>query len=342
MKETVQVKAPSNIALMKYWGKDNPVLQWPANDSLSMTLNHAHTICRVGPLDGGSDHAIKINDEVVTRASNERVFKHVDMIIKELGEEGYLQVDSRNSFPTACGLASSASGFAALTVGVFGCLKGVTYTRDMLASYSGVQKLAALARLGSGSAFRSLQGGFVWWQRGASALEQKVRQVLEPEKWLIHDFVVLFSDKPKSVSSTDAHKLAWSSPLFKPRLAGHRVRLQQTLEALKERDFRRLGMLMETEALEMHAVAMSSRPPVFYFDQEVSEFLAWLREERQRRDLPVYFTMDAGPNVHVLCESKNVHHVEALLQERFPSKQIFHDAVGRGPVIETAFLSPEL
>ncbi len=329
---SIRATAPSNIAVLKYWGKSDPAYQWPANDSISMTLSRAFTDCRAQPWDG-PDHRIKLNGEVIERASDPKIFCHVDFMLREFRSSVKLMIDSRNSFPTGCGMASSASGFAALTLAVAAASSSVGVVREMLDDENGWQSLARYARLGSGSATRSMAGGFVHWHRGDDPEAQKVKK-LGSQDWELHDLVAIFSDTPKKVGSTEAHRLAWTSPLFAPRLALLEDRAKSILAAIAERDLTALGPIIEQEALEMHAVIMSSTPPVFYFGKEVGEFLAWLRTTRKQLGLSVYFTMDAGPNVHMLGGPKDIEILRKILQDCWPTVSLFHDVMGSGPKVE--------
>jgi diphosphomevalonate decarboxylase len=332
-----QAVAPSNIALIKYWGRDNEDLKWPSNDSLSMTLSKAETTSRA-VVTQNADHSLVLNGQEKDRQQDNKVFTFLDFLVKEVTGDPQspkrLQIITRNSFPTGCGLASSASGFAALTLAVVAALLGEDKAQAMLDDAAGRLQLAQWARIGSGSATRSLHGGYVHWQRGETPNDQKVTPAFDAQHWQLHDTVVLFSDKEKAVSSSTAHKLAATSPLFKARLAGLHRRLELMMTALSNRDLKTLGPLIEEECLEMHSIMMSSTPPVFYFDHQVGDFLAWLRSYRLQSGLEAYFTMDAGPNVHILCEAEHLEHLHKALQERLPGVSLFVDKVGQGPRFE--------
>lgn len=330
-------EAPSNIAFAKYWGKSNAQTQWPANDSLSMTLSVARTITRVqcGPKAGGDVLWFGGKKLEMNGRSGGKAFAHLEYLRAEVGFEQSLRIETTNTFPASCGIASSASGMAALTLAVVAATNAATSLADLESKGFSRQTLAHLARLGSGSAGRSLMGGFVKWSRGGSEQEQAFLQVAAADHWDLCDIIVVLSSAPKPVSSTEAHRLAWSSPFFAPRLAGHEERMAAMEDALLSRDMRVLGPLIEIEALEMHAVAMTSKPAVQYITEETTQFLSWLRHARRTNDLPAYFTLDAGCNVHVICPAAALAKVEMEVRSAFPGTQLIVDRVGGDPFCRT-------
>ena len=181
---TYYAKVPSNIAFLKYWGKSDTEKQWPANSSLSMTLNTINTETRV-TLSESSDYDVQLGDTVVTRDSSQggKIFKHLDFLEKEFGFTHKLSIKTKNSFPTGCGIASSASGLGALTLACLSAWTQSTSFEELEKAGFPRNKLAELARLGSGSACRSLYGGYVTWYRGNDALQQRVEQTFEEGHW---------------------------------------------------------------------------------------------------------------------------------------------------------------
>ncbi|MBC7532100.1 MAG: diphosphomevalonate decarboxylase [Oligoflexus sp.] len=335
MTDIFRVVAPSNIAFLKYWGKKDPVLQWPANDSLSMSLNQLSTRTSAFVHDA-DDHIFQFQGEALPRdhASFSKVFKHLDSLAGSFGFPEKLSLSSSNSFPTGAGIASSASGLAALTIAAIACWTGSSTFFELEAKGFSREHLAHLARLGSGSAGRSLFGGYVQWQAGSHADKQKILPLYAAAHWTLHDTVVLFSHSEKSKSSTAAHGDAWSSLLFRPRIAGAPERMNAILKALDERKMAELGPLLETEALEMHAVMLTTRPPQYYLTDESVEFLAAFRRARQEVCFEAYFTIDAGPNIHIIHEASASSALTSWLQEHYPTLQLLHDRVGEGPWLE--------
>lgn len=326
---------PSNIAFIKYWGKRPNAKQWPANDSLSMTLNQlaTKTTARLSQAD---DHSLRLGDRVYTRQDKNlnKTFVHLDRLALRFGFAPKLQITSVNSFPMGAGIASSASGLAALTLAALMAWTDSKNWDDLENKGFDRTLLADLARLGSGSACRSLFGGFVQWEAGADEDSQRYASLFSDEHWALRDTVVLFSSEQKSVGSTEAHELAWSSPLFIPRLSGLPERMELVKQALADRDMQGLGLWLEVEALEMHAVIMTASHPVHYLNQEALQFLADLRQARQQGEIHAYFTIDAGPNIHVIHEASEHERLKLWLQRRLAADRLLHDSVGGGPRLD--------
>ena len=328
----VTVEAPANIALLKYWGKDNVAQQWPSNDSISMTLTHCRTITSA-QLAEADDDVVFLHGEKLTRAVRHgaKIFAHLDFLRHSCGFTQALRITTRNTFPLACGIASSASGMAALTLAALACWTGRSCWTELVAAGWSRARLAALARRGSGSACRSLWGGLVHWQRGDNPAQQRVYQ-LEDENYLpLCDIIVIPTTATKVVSSSAGHARAHSSPLFALRIAGLPERQRYLRTALALRDVERLGCLLEQEALEFCQVMSTSTPSLVYVGAETFAFMAWLRQCRQRGDFVAYFTVDAGASVHVLCAEAAVAKVSTAIRAAYPRYEVIVDRVGGGP-----------
>ncbi len=328
--KTYIVEAPSNIAFLKYWGKANVDQQWPSGDSFSMTLNNAKTITRA--------QKSKANKDLVTieglTEGHRRAEKHLEKLRHLTGFKDHLVIESKNTFPAECGIASSASGMAALTIAALCAWTEAESFEDLQQHNFSREAVAHLARMGSGSAGRSLWGGFVHWQKGTEPSRQKLCQVYPPEKWQLCDLICVLSNKTKSVSSSGAHQAAWQSPLFPARLAVIPERLAMMRQAIEKKDLESLGTLLETEALEMHAVMMTGQPSVQYLSEKSIQFITWLREKRRQDGLPAWFTIDAGPNIHVICQSNQSVKIIEEIHARFNDIDIIEDYIGNGPQIK--------
>jgi diphosphomevalonate decarboxylase len=328
-----QATAASNIALLKYWGKQRGHLQWPANPSLSLTLSSLKSITTAA-ITAAADHQLLFNGEIGSREKPDthKIFLHLDRLAAECGSTAKLTITTYNSFPTACGIASSASGFAALTIAGLAALYGAQSLGELADTHQWTrEKMATLARRGSGSACRSFWGGIVEWLPGDAADRQCTGQIYDEHYWALMDTVILISRKEKPTSSSSAHDHAWSSPFFGPRLAGIAERHQALHAALAARSMEMLGPIIEQEALEMHAVMMSAEPSTRFFGEETAAFLSWLRVVRQREGLPLYFTLDAGPNVHIIGESSAQKRLHTLLKFEQPEYSYLCDRLGAGP-----------
>jgi diphosphomevalonate decarboxylase len=333
--------SPSNIALVKYWGKRDADLQWPANDSISMTLSACMSVTtarrttdfydtfRLGDINLRSD----VNKE-------HKVFRHIQRLRDALNVSGCLEISSKNSFPASCGIASSASGFSALTIAATASLLGSSKWDELSSLGACTNFLTHMARMGSGSAGRSLFGGFVQWTAGASSEEQSVKQLYPIDHWQLADVIVVLSADEKKISSTEAHKAAWGSPLFAPRLAGLPDRIKSVNNAISGKDIELLGREIESEALEMHAVCMTGTPQINYLSEKTVSFFAWLRTERQRGRIPAWATIDAGPNLHLICLKDDAAKVAQLIEKEWPGTTIIMDKTGSGPTVTLSTEDP--
>lgn len=321
----VTVEAPANIAFVKYWGARDLEAALPANASISMTLDHcrARTTVEHRPGDGADEVLLARLDgalETPPPAFAEGVRRHLDRLRRWAGAAGSFRVATRNNFPTGAGIASSAAGFAALAAAVAASLG-----RD-----PDPAELSVLARLsGSGSAARSAMGGYVRWPAnddpGAPAT------ALAPAgHWPLCDLVAVVDTATKEVSSREGHRRAPTSPHYSVRQEKLGERLAAVERAIRDRDLERLGPIVEQEAIDLHLIAMSSRPPIFYWAPGTLEVLEAVR--RLRVDgVSAWMTMDAGPNVHVICEPRDEETVAAVLQGLPRVSALLLDRVGEGP-----------
>jgi diphosphomevalonate decarboxylase len=323
----IEVTAPSNIAFLKYWGKSDPLTQWPAGNSLSMTLKNAKTVTKASLSD---------KDQVYFDGhlcDDKKIFKALDLLRQQTGISRQINIHTYNTFPKSAGIASSASGMAALTLASIACWTQSQSFWELEKNGFSKIRLSHLARLCSGSAGRSLFGGYVEWQRGHVPELQVISQKATSSHWPLSNLILIVSDKMKATSSSEAHAAAWSSPLFAPRLAVLPERLAAMLEAIQEKNLRKLGPLLETDALEMHAVILTASTPVRYLSEETLNLLSWIRHERQRGSFNAWFTIDAGPNIHLISELEDQAKIQHTLSKAFPHLTIFPDEVGDGPHI---------
>ncbi|MCE2466533.1 MAG: diphosphomevalonate decarboxylase [Caldilineaceae bacterium] len=318
-------RAHANIAFVKYWGVVDSNLNLPANGSLSMTLSHAHSTTTVAWMDGsptGEADILVIDGKEQSGSAHRRTVSLLDRIRTAMGIHWPAHVESRNSFPASAGIASSASGFCALTVAACQAL-AAGGRRDI----PNRLHQARLARRASGSACRSFQGGFVEWSAGVDDTTSVACQVAGPDHWPLHDVVAVLDADPKSVSSHDGHRLAATSPLQEERVRQVQSHLNTARAAIRARDLKSLGEISERDAMLMHAVMMSSEPPLLFLNEGSVALMRQIRDWRLQEGLEVYFTVDAGPNLHVLCNEANVGEVSHRLA-RWPSVQ---DILVNGP-----------
>lgn len=286
--------APANIAFIKYWGKKDAALRLPLNSSISMNLDKIFTLTTVEFLPPLKIDQIGIIGEKTEEKETLRVIKHLDRIRKLADIELRAKVISKNNFPKGTGIASSASGFAALTL-------AATKAAGLNLSQS---NLSILARLGSGSACRSIPDGFVEWRKGDSDKTSHAYSLYPPDYWNIIDVVAIVTKTEKKVPSTEGHARAESSPFLLTRISRMEKKVGIVKKALKEKDFTRLGLIIEEDTVDMHAVMMTSQPPIYYWLPKTMEIMLATQCWRQE-GLESYFTIDAGPTVHIICQGKN-------------------------------------
>jgi diphosphomevalonate decarboxylase len=287
--------APSNIAFIKYWGKKDEELRLPSNGSVSVNLSGLKTTTTVEFSKDFIQDLIIIDGKQDTK-KEVRVIYHLDRIRKLAGFKHKAKVISKNNFPIASGLASSASGFAALTV-------ASVYAAGLSLSE---KELTVLARTGSGSACRSIPDGFVEWFEGKDNNSSYAVSIFPPEYWDINIVSVLITKKEKDISSSKGQELAKTSPFFSARLDKIAAKIIKLKQLIKRKDFVKFGELIEEEALELHAITMTSTPSILYLQPETIKIINLIWEWR-RKGLLVYFTIDAGPNLHLICQKTDLN-----------------------------------
>ena len=299
--------ARANIALAKYWGKADEVLNLPAVPSVSITLSPLTTRTTVRFVDGLEHDRFLLGGKPAEPKELARVSKLLDTVRAAASLALLAEVESENDFPTASGLASSASGFCALAAAAREAA-GLPFDRAAI---------SVLARAASVSAARSAFGGYVelpLGQRGDPALA--ARTIAEPEHWSLRVVVAVTSEGRKSVGSTDGMQhTAKTSPYYAswvdaaPRLCAH-VR-----QGIEQRDLPMVGAAMEQSTLAMHACAMAAAPGIVYFRPATLAALETVRALRDQKHLGVWATADAGPHVKALCHVDDERAVrEALAQ----------------------------
>ena len=299
----VSAQACANLAFVKYWGKRDARLNLPLNNSISMTLDGARTTTTVRFDDSLDKDVVLLAGAAAPPRFAERVSRHLERIRVLAGVTTSARVETENNFPAGTGFASSASGFAALTLAA----------TKALALEPGERELSALARRGSGSACRSIPAGYAEWHAGEDDASSYATQLAPAQHWGLVDVAVLVAQDAKEVPSSDGHRLVANNPFWQTRSARMPARLETVRQALLARDFHRFGREVEAEAMEMHAIMLTSayeragtwHPGIFYWTPDTLRILCRVSEWR-RAGLAVYFTLDAGPTVHLLCQEGQV------------------------------------
>jgi diphosphomevalonate decarboxylase len=300
MMKTVRATAHSNIALVKYWGKraDAPAeLNLPAVGSLSMTLDALWTETFIEP--SATADTFLLDEQLQGGKVAGKVFAHLDRMWARGagGQRPALRVRSINHLPTAAGLASSASGFAALTMAAAGA-----FELELPSS-----ELASLARMGSGSAARSIFGGFVRLDRGSApdGSDCVTRPIAEGDHWPLSLVVVQTTRGSKPIGSTEGMEASrQTSPYYQPWVDTSAADLDAAQSAIEERDLSRLGAIVEHSCFKMHACMMATVPPILYWKPTTVAVVQEVWAARAE-GLAGYVTIDAGPHVKVLCEAKD-------------------------------------
>jgi len=316
----VTARSNVNVALVKYWGKRDASLNLPATGSISLTLDGLSVEADVGFGEAPIDD-LTIDGEPARGAERERLVDFLDVLRHEAARTERARVVTRSRVPRGAGLASSAAAFAALA------LAGSRAAGLRLEPPA----LSALARRGSGSAARSIFGGFVEWHRGEhpDGSDSIAEPLLAPADWDLRVVVALVSMEVKKVSSRDGMARAAASPFYPAWVAGAEDDLAEARVAVRARDLEALGQLAEHSALKMHAVGLASRPPLVYWRGATVECVhrVWaLRAE----GTPAFITIDAGPQVKVLCQPADAPRVAQALESVAGVARVVTSAPGAG------------
>jgi len=301
---TITALAHPNIAFIKYWGNRDSALRLPMNGSISMNLDGLFTQTTVSFQPSLPFDELVINGREVTGPGLERVSAILDLIRAMAGIQERAEVITENNFPSGAGIASSASAFAALTL-AGSRAAGLTLSEA---------ELSRLARRGSGSASRSIPGGFVEWQAGTGDEDSYAFSIAEPAHWQLADCIAIVSALHKKTGSTEGHALAPTSPLQAARVADAPRRLDLCRSAILTRDFDALASIVELDSDMMHAVMMTSLPALHYWQPASLSVMQAVRQWRGE-GLPVCYTVDAGPNIHVICPAAEAYLVDKKLRE---------------------------
>lgn len=316
--------AHPNIAFIKYWGNLDNDLRLPANSSISMCLGALETRTSISLHSELRSDELELDGSPQSGPALERVNKFLDIIRAASGSQVYARVVSENSFPQSAGIASSASAFAALAMAA-----AHAYGLDLTE-----KELSILARRGSGSAARSIPAGFVEWHIGSSSEESFAETIAPSNHWSLWDCIAMVENHPKKVGSTPGHQLAGTSPLQSARLQDADRRLELCRQAILQKDFAKLVDVIELDSNMMHAVMLTSRPPLIYWSPLSIEIMRQVAAWRTS-GLEAAYTLDAGPNVHVICTKNARQTVIERLYEIQDLVNVIVSPVGGGAFLVT-------
>jgi diphosphomevalonate decarboxylase len=335
-------RSPSNIALVKYWGKYGR--QLPRNTSVSLTLSNAYTETTISYRYKGSEEpGISISflfENAEQSAFEKKIKAFLESIIVYFPflERLHLDINSHNSFPHSTGIASSASSMSALAL----CLCQIESN-----IYGGIrpaeffEKASMIARLGSGSACRSVYPvAAVWGKHDSVAFSSNefavpVNNSIHKVFSDMHDAILIVSSDEKSVSSRAGHALMDGNPYADTRYQQANNHLSEILDAMQKGDLEKWGAIVEKEALTLHALMMASEPPFILMKPNTLSIIEKIKQLRREENIPVYFTLDAGPNVHLLYpaafEDRLKTYIEKELLSFCENGAVLFDQVGKGP-----------
>ncbi|QDG53262.1 diphosphomevalonate decarboxylase [Persicimonas caeni] len=315
--------AHPNIALVKYWGKRNIEYNLPAAGSVSLTLGGLETRTTVS-FDGGIDaDVVELNDNLVDQGPKyDRVAHFLDLVRNRAGIREHARVVSHNDFPTGAGLASSASGFAALAV-------AATHAAGLDLSDS---ELSALARRGSGSAARSIFGGFAEMRAGTreDGQDAYAEPICGADHWDLRCVIAVTAHGEKDISSTEGMtRTHQTSPYYDQWVDSVSLDVEWARAAIEQRDFDELARIAEASCLRMHASAMAAEPGIIYWNGTTVDLIHRVRKAR-KEGLPVFFTIDAGPQVKVFCPAESQTDCELLLRDTDGVRDVLVTHPGEG------------
>ncbi len=334
--------SPSNIAFIKYWGKKNN--QIPANPSLSMTLNNAYTRTSVRAYKTGIGTGLTFKFYF----ENKKVFffeKKIATFFAKIKKEMRFheniefEIRSVNSFPHSAGIASSASSMSALAL----CLLSIEEQLQQFKYDTNdfFRKASGLSRLGSGSACRSVYGGFNLW--GDSPLVknssdefaiplEKIHPVFEN----LHDTILIVDSREKEVSSTAGHRLMNNHPFASMRFLQASNNLEGLLKCLETGNWEDFSKIVENEALTLHSMMLTSSPWFILLKPGTIDIIERIKKFRQKTSLPVTFTLDAGPNIHLIYPSEYFEKIQQFIHNELiifcENRKFINDYTGHGPV----------
>lgn len=312
MNTPITARAHTNIALIKYWGKKNAELIIPTTSSLSLTLDQFYTDTTVVFDEQLTHDELSLNDTLITDNTLTKTTAFLDLVRQMAGIDTFARINSINHVPTAAGLASSASGFAALAAA---SSKAAGLDLDR-------QALSRLARRGSGSASRSIFGGFAEWVAGEDDFTSYAHPIQENVTMDIQMLTVVLDGSQKKIGSRQGmqHAIA-TSPFYNTWVAESAVDLVAMKQAIANNDFQTLGELAEHNALQMHSLNFTAKPAFTYFNGDTLSILNLVQNLR-RQGIQAYATMDAGPNVKIISQSDATQVICAAIKNNFPNAGI--------------------
>lgn len=323
--KTVTARAYSNIALNKYWGKRDIKLNLPTKSSISLSINALYTDTTISRYNHNQD-TILFNGSLVTEKDREHICAFLKIFRQEFAIKDSLLIDTRNSFCHAAGLASSASGFAALTLALNALFKLELST----------DQLSCLARRGSGSACRSIKGGFVHWDKGTrcDGKDSIGRQIVPSDHWQeLRILIVIIDQREKKISSRNGmHISINTSHYYSSWINQAEKTIPMFFKAVYAKDFKSLSHLTQDEWHNWQNILNTSNPPLHYIQPSTVKVLCIL-EQLQLSGVDCFYTTDAGPNVHVVCMAQCVERIKSALELSGQTQAIITSTIASDPYL---------
>ena len=317
MERTASAVAHPNIAFIKYWGNRDNALRLPSNGSVSMNLGALATKTTVTFRKDLKADVLTVNGAQRSRAAEDRAAAFMDEVRRLVPGIGYAEIVSENNFPMGAGIASSASAYAALALAA-SAAAGLNLKEN---------ECSRLARMGSGSASRSIPDGFCEWLPGQGDEDSYAVSIASSSHWDLRDLIAVASGEHKKVGSSAGHGMAGTSPFQAERVRTAPERVKTCREAVLDRDFDALAEVSERDMMMMHAVMMTQDPPLFYWEPVSLRLIKLVRDWREE-GLSCFATLDAGPNVHVICLPESAAEVRARMEQIEGIREVLESGPG--------------
>ncbi len=316
---TKTARAYTNIALIKYWGKKNKRLKLPYTNSLSLTLDRFYTDTQTEIINDKHD-IVYMNQNLLDNNQNKRIISYLDTVRQMYSFNEHFKVNTVNHVPTSAGFASSASGFAALAA-------SINETMNLKLDR---KHLSILARNGSGSASRSIYGGFVEWEAGNDNETSFAVPIDEHPDIDLSILSVVINKHSKKISSTvGMESSVKSSPFYSNWVTLVSSEIKEIKQAIAKKDVQKIGELAEHNAMSMHALTLSANPSFTYFEPETIKIIQLIQELRQK-GVFAYATIDAGPNVKIICTKESIQAVQTYIEQQLSNVTCVVANIGQG------------
>lgn len=321
------VRSHPTISLVKYFGVRDESLRLPTRSSFALSLMNLFTTTTVS-----FNHGDKTDNILIENYDDEAGIEMIRAFIRKFRDmyqiQRYFNVKSKNNFPTASGLASSGSGFAALSIAL----------AELCQLNLSKKELSALARLGSGSAVRSIYGGMVFWHRGENAEGNDcfAETIFPSNHWPeLRMIVIVVSEQPKSISTRNAGKMILKSPSYQRWIDAAEERITLLVEAIRDKEIDLVGSIMEQDCIEMHHCL--KQVGITYHTEESNQVMDIIRCLRQEK-INCYFTSDAGPQIKVLCLEQQVSLIINRIKEDIPQVRCLVSNIAADPIVKKSLI----